>query len=83
MLGLKTQETKKFEKFIELIQNEAAKKEKVFFLDAGDGRDFETNDVEGCEMWILDNPKLSLVWRMRNNPLGINWEISTPELPSL
>ena len=39
--------------------------------------------VEGCEMWILDNPKLSLVWRMRNNPLGINWEISTPKLPSL
>ena len=39
--------------------------------------------VEGREMWILDNPKLSLVWRMRNNPLGINWEISTPELPSL
>lgn len=39
--------------------------------------------VEGCEMWILDNPKLSLVWRMRNNPLGVNWEISTPEPPSL
>lgn len=33
--------------------------------------------VEGCEMWILDNPELPLVWRMRNNPLEINWEVST------
>ncbi len=32
--------------------------------------------VEGCEMWILDNPELPLVWRMQNNPLGINWEVA-------
>ena len=32
--------------------------------------------VEGCEMWILDNPELPLVWRMRNNPLGVNWEVA-------
>lgn len=31
--------------------------------------------AEGGEMWILDNPQLPLVWRMRNNPLGINWEV--------
>ena len=32
--------------------------------------------VEGCEMWILDNPKLALVWRTCNNPLGVNWEVT-------
>lgn len=31
--------------------------------------------VERCEMWILDNPGFPIVWRMRNNPLGINWEV--------
>lgn len=31
--------------------------------------------TEGCEMWILDNPSFPLVWRVRNNPLGINWTI--------
>ena len=60
MLGLRTQETNKFEKFIELIQNEATKKEKVFFLDAGDGRDFETNDMEGEDLtgWLIPLSKV-------------------------
>ncbi len=31
--------------------------------------------VEGCEMWILDNQKLPLIWRVRNNPLEINWAV--------
>ena len=31
--------------------------------------------AEGCEMWILDNPKLALVWKTCNNPLGVNWEV--------
>ncbi|SHE89182.1 hypothetical protein [Dysgonomonas macrotermitis] len=33
------------------------------------------DNVEGCEIWILDNPRIPIVWRMRNNPLGINWEV--------
>lgn len=35
------------------------------------------DSIDGCEMWILDNPDFPLVWRMRNNPLGINWEVRT------
>lgn len=31
--------------------------------------------VEGCEMWIMDNPRFRLIWRIRNNPLNINWEV--------
>ncbi len=30
---------------------------------------------EGAEVWILDDPDWPLVWRMRNNPLEINWEV--------
>lgn len=29
--------------------------------------------VEGCEMWIIDNDRLPLIWKMNNNPLGIDW----------
>lgn len=60
MLGLKTQETKKFENFIELIQKEAAKKEEVFFLDSGDGRDFELKDMEGEDLtgWLIPSSKV-------------------------
>lgn len=32
------------------------------------------DEAEGAEVWILDNPELPLVWRMKNNPLGVNWE---------
>ncbi|MDE5702659.1 hypothetical protein [uncultured Bacteroides sp.] len=32
--------------------------------------------TEGGEMWILDYPQLPLVWRMKNNPLEINWEVN-------
>ncbi len=31
--------------------------------------------VEGCEMWIVDNPHFPLIWRVQNNPLEINWEV--------
>lgn len=30
---------------------------------------------EGGEMWIWDNPSLPVVWRMKNNPLEINWQV--------
>lgn len=35
--------------------------------------------IEGCEMWILDNPHFPLVWRVRNNPLGVNWSIEVED----
>lgn len=33
--------------------------------------------AEGEEMWILDYPSLPLVWRMKDNPLEINWAVET------
>lgn len=31
--------------------------------------------LEGAEMWILDYPALPLVWRMKDNPLEIDWKV--------
>ena len=32
--------------------------------------------TEGCEMWIVDDLRLPLVWRMKGNPLGIDWTVT-------
>lgn len=55
MQGLRTQETNKFEKFFAIVQDAAKKKNCVFFLDAGDGRDFETESCEGEDLmgWLI------------------------------
>ncbi|MBR5583707.1 MAG: hypothetical protein IKW21_04185 [Lachnospiraceae bacterium] len=60
MLGLRTQESKKFEKFMKLVQAEAKKTEKVFFLDTGDGHDFETDELEGEDLagWLIPSSKV-------------------------
>lgn len=60
MLGLRTQETKKFINFMELIQKEAEKEDKVFFLEAGDGNEFETEEMEGEELtgWLIPSDKV-------------------------
>lgn len=36
------------------------------------------DQTEGAEMWILDNESLPLVWKMRNNPLNVNWQVDHP-----
>lgn len=33
------------------------------------------DQVESGEMWVLDYPEMPLIWRMRHNPVGINWEV--------
>lgn len=60
MLGLRTQETKKFKRFMELVQKEAQQSNSVFFLDAGDGRDFVTDEMEGEDLsgWLIPMSKV-------------------------
>lgn len=60
MQGLRKQETDKFEKFFSIVQNAANEKECVFFLDAGDGRDFETDTLEGEDLmgWLIPKDKV-------------------------
>lgn len=55
MLGLRTQETNKFITFFELVQKKAAEKDCVFFLDSGEGNDFETETMEGENLqgWLV------------------------------
>lgn len=31
--------------------------------------------IEGSEMWVLDHPHYPLIWRMKNNPLEVDWEV--------
>lgn len=67
MLGLKTQETDKFIKFFEIVQKEAQKQGAVFFLDAGDGRDIETSEIEGEDLtgWLVpfsDVERFTSIW---------------------
>ena len=61
MQGLRRQETSKFENFFAIVQDAAKRMGCVFFLDAGDGRDFETDSFEGEDLmgWLIPESKLS------------------------
>lgn len=50
MLGLRTQEGERFNRFWSLVQSAAKKQGCVFFLDSGDGREFSTDDMEGEDL---------------------------------
>ncbi len=59
MLGLRTQENDKFVKFFALVQKEADRLGSVFFLDCGQGKIFENNEME-CEDlcgWLIPKEK--------------------------
>ena len=60
MLGLRTQETSKFKEYFSIVQEAAKKKSCVFFLDAGDGRDFETETLEGEDLmgWLIPQDRV-------------------------
>ena len=55
MQGLRTQESNKFNKFFELVQSRAGEGGCVFFCDCGEGRDFETPEMEGEDLsgWLI------------------------------
>ena len=68
MVGLRTQESKKFNTFFELVQNKAQARGAVFFLESGDGNEFETEAMEGEELqgWLIPEEKASefdKIWR--------------------
>lgn len=60
MEGLRKQESNKFEKFFSIVQETAKSINSLFFLDAGDGRPFETNLFEGEDLmgWLIPDNKL-------------------------
>lgn len=76
MRGLKTQEGKKFERFFDLVQQAAAKKDAVFFLECGEGNDFATDKLEGEDLrgWLIPNEqadRFEKEWK-KSNP-GEEW----------
>ena len=71
MLGLKTQESNKFNAFFEIVQKKASEKDCVFFLDSGDGNDFETESMEGENLqgWLVPKTKaeeFEKIWKANN-----------------
>lgn len=59
MRGLRKREDSKFEKFFEIVQDAAKRKGCVFFLDCGEGRDLETEDLSGEDLsgWLIPEGK--------------------------
>lgn len=60
MVGLRTQENDKFLRFWDMVQECAAKTDSVFFLDCGEGNEFENAEMEGEELtgWLIPNDKV-------------------------
>ena len=61
MRGLRTQEGKKFENFFEIVQQIAEKHRKVFFLDAGLGKELKTDEYSGENLqgWLIPKEKVN------------------------
>ena len=73
MLGLRTKESEKFIKYFAIVQNAAEKHGCIYYLDAGDGRDFETKEYEGEDLmgWLIPKNRqveFELGWN--------NWDVS-------
>lgn len=60
MLGLRTIESEKFIKYFAIVQDAAKRRGCVYYLDAGDGRDFETAECEGEDLmgWLIPKDKV-------------------------
>ncbi len=77
MRGLRTQEGNEFEKFFQLVQAEAEKRQAVFFLECGEGNDFSTDGIEGEDLrgWLIPEgqaDKFEREWS-KGDP-GDEWE---------
>ncbi len=49
-------------------------------MDADGGNIHVKSDVDNAEMWINGNSDIPIVMKMKNNPLGIDWEINNKGL---
>lgn len=78
MLGLRTQENFKFLRFWNIVQAEARKVNKTFFLDCGEGNEFENESIE-CENlsgWLIPDERLQEFQSLflANQPITEKWE---------
>lgn len=76
MQGLRTQESDKFNRFWNIVQETAKNKGMIYFADCGEGRDFETEDMEGEDFcgWLVPIDKAEEFepdWK--NNSVSDEW----------
>lgn len=80
MVGLRTQENSKFLEFWKIVQGSANSLGKTFFLDCGEGNEYEDNCIE-CENlsgWLIANDAVNKFKKIFNSkePIGEEWEDS-------
>lgn len=76
MRGLRTQESKKFNRFFQMIQDEAAKIQSVFFADCGEGNDLVTDTLECEDMrgWLIPDAQADEFEKIfLNSDVGDEW----------
>lgn len=78
MRGLRKREDAKVERFFAVVQQEARKRKAVFFADAGEGRDFITDDMEGEDLsgWLIpmeDADAFEPLWKNGDSPMDGKW----------
>jgi len=93
MLGLKTNESEKFIKYFEIVQETAQQQGCVYYLDAGDGRDFENDEYEGEDLmgWLIPaNKSADFEKEWHEDNVSDEWstyyawaEWATPERPTV
>lgn len=77
MKGLRTPENGKFVNFFKKVQNEAGKSNKTFFLDTGDCKDVEFEDMELDRLfgWLIPNDLESVFEKdFIGRKVGTNWD---------
>ena len=68
MRGLRTQESDSFQKFFAIVQKAADEIGCIFFLDTGEGREFNISGIKGEDLsgWLLPKDKadgFEKVWK--------------------
>ena len=46
-------------------------------MESQDGKLHLRDVLEGGDMWVWDNPRLPLIVSMQNNPVEIDWEVTS------
>ncbi len=75
--GLKTKEDPNFIKFFTIVQSEAEKMGKTFFLDCGDGNEASINGMSVCDMfgWLIPPEKESdFIGKWKDDNIDDVWD---------
>nr|DAP56891.1 MAG TPA: hypothetical protein [Caudoviricetes sp.] len=73
----RTQESKKFEKFFEIVREEAAALDSIFFIDCGEGRELVTEDLEMEDLsgWLIPRERAdAFEEKFRKNEVSNRWD---------